>query len=181
MSGLARQSSKIYDNDQPRTSLHHEKYTFGVEEMEWNFTNWLAKIFPLNYSLTSDKMMKIKIVYKIYYHVKYIQILIIFSTLLFGITLGPSSPGWSANTVASSFRADLRNLRLSLCMEPLRFKHNKLHLKLRAAHRTLEGLRAFIQHIPTTHDGKHVYVYIVTFLHQYFLDSIKFYIQVIQW
>lgn len=33
--------------------------------------------------------------------------------------LGPSKPGWSARTVASSFRADLKNLRRSLCMEPL--------------------------------------------------------------
>lgn len=44
--------------------------------------------------------------------------ILMFKVVLY-ITFGPSNPGWSAKTVANSFRADLRNLRLSLCMEPL--------------------------------------------------------------
>lgn len=39
------------------------------------------------------------------------------------ITLGPNRPGWSDKTVASSLSAERKNLRLSLCMEPLHQKN----------------------------------------------------------
>ena len=45
-----------------------------------------------------------------------------FETRIKSITLGPSKPGWSERTVANSFSADLKNLRLSLCIDPLQEK-----------------------------------------------------------
>lgn len=39
------------------------------------------------------------------------------------ITLGPKRPGWSDRTVASSLSAERKNLRRSLCIEPLHQKN----------------------------------------------------------